>query len=124
MLRDALATPYTLGVSTGASLGAVLAIAFGWHLASRRVRRSGRARLAAPPSCWSSSSSARRRASVRSRPFGLLLAGVATNSVCSALILLVHGLSGMSQSFAISRWLIGSLDAIEYPAAVCVHRRS
>ena len=33
MLRDALATPYTLGVSTGASLGAVIAIAFGWHLA-------------------------------------------------------------------------------------------
>ena len=50
-----------------------------------------------------------------SRPIGLLLAGVATNSVCSALILLVHGLSGMSQSFAIARWLIGSLDAIDYP---------
>ena len=32
MLRDALATPYTLGVSTGASLGAVVAIAFNWHL--------------------------------------------------------------------------------------------
>ena len=30
MLRDALATPYTLGVSTGASLGAVIAIALGW----------------------------------------------------------------------------------------------
>jgi iron complex transport system permease protein len=46
-------------------------------------------------------------------PFGLL-AGLATNSVCSALILLVYGLSGMSASFAIARWLIGSLDAIEY----------
>src|SRR5437868_4041049 len=32
MLRDALATPYTLGVSTGASLGAVIVIAFDWHL--------------------------------------------------------------------------------------------
>jgi len=30
------------------------------------------------------------------------------------LILLIHGLSGMAQSFAISRWLIGSLDAIDY----------
>ena len=29
MLRDSLATPYTLGVSTGASLGAVIAIASG-----------------------------------------------------------------------------------------------
>ena len=34
MLRDALATPYTLGVSTGASLGAVIAIALDWHLAA------------------------------------------------------------------------------------------
>ena len=32
MLRDALATPYTLGVSTGASLGAVIAIALDWHM--------------------------------------------------------------------------------------------
>ncbi len=55
-------------------------------------------------------------AATRERPgvgVGLLLAGIAINSVCSALILLVHGLAGMSQSFAISRWLIGSLDAIE-----------
>ena len=32
MLRDALADPYTLGVSTGAAVGAVLAIVFDWHL--------------------------------------------------------------------------------------------
>src|SRR5574340_740012 len=31
LLRDALATPYTLGISSGASLGAVLAISFGWR---------------------------------------------------------------------------------------------
>lgn len=31
LLRDALATPYTLGVSSGASLGAVIAICFGLH---------------------------------------------------------------------------------------------
>ena len=75
----------------------------------RRVR--ARARRSAP----------RSRQRRRSRRFGLLLAGVATNSVCSALILLVYGLSGMSQSFAISRWLIGSLDAIDYrPLAVFV----
>lgn len=30
MLRDALATPYTLGVSAGASLGAVVSISLGW----------------------------------------------------------------------------------------------
>ena len=31
LLRDPLATPYTLGVSGGASLGAVVAICFGLH---------------------------------------------------------------------------------------------
>src|ERR1700744_6254156 len=31
MLRDALATPYTLGISAGASLGAVTVIALGWE---------------------------------------------------------------------------------------------
>jgi iron complex transport system permease protein len=46
--------------------------------------------------------------------FGLLLAGIACNSVCAALILLIHGLAGMSESFAIARWLIGSLDAVDY----------
>jgi iron complex transport system permease protein len=44
----------------------------------------------------------------------LLLAGVAINSVCSALILLILGLSGVSQTFSMARWLIGSLDAIDY----------
>lgn len=114
MLRDALATPYTLGVSAGASLGAVVAIAMGWHL------------VAGVPGVWAGaltgaalvlmlvvSAASRGR---QTSTFGLLLAGVATNSVCSAVILLVHGLAGVSQSFAISRWLIGSLDAIDYPA--------
>jgi iron complex transport system permease protein len=114
MLRDALATPYTLGVSTGASLGAVLVIAFGWHV------------FAGVPGIWAGALAGAGSvlllvvvAATRQRQvsaFGLLLAGVATNSVCSALILLVHGLAGMSESFAIARWLIGSLDAVEYAA--------
>jgi len=114
MLRDALATPYTLGVSTGAALGAVIAIALGWHV------------FAGVPGVWAGALAGAAAvlllvvvAATRQRhvsAFGLLLAGVATNSVCSALILLVHGLSSMSQSFTISRWLIGSLDAVEYPA--------
>jgi iron complex transport system permease protein len=114
MLRDALATPYTLGVSAGASLGAVVAIAMGWHA------------VAGVPGVWAGAlggaalvlllvvSAASRDRQIST--FGLLLAGVATNSVCQAVILLVHGVSGVSQSFAISRWLIGSLDAIDYPA--------
>ncbi len=112
MLRDPLATPYTLGVSTGASLGAVVAIATGLHVA------------AGIPGIWAGALAGAALvlvivvgASTRDRQisaFALLLTGVAANSMCAALILLVHGLSGMSQSFAISRWLIGSLDSVDY----------
>jgi iron complex transport system permease protein len=114
MLRDALATPYTLGVSSGAALGAVVVIALQWHV------------MAGAPGIWMGALGGAAivlvlvvLAATRHRqvsPLSLLLAGIAVNSVCSALILLVHGLSGMSQSFAIARWLIGNLDAIDYPS--------
>ena len=48
--------------------------------------------------------------------FGLLLTGIATNSLCSAAILLIHGFASMAQSYSIARWLLGSVDAIAYSA--------
>jgi iron complex transport system permease protein len=111
MLRDTLATPYTLGVSTGASLGAVVAIGVNWHAGGVWGVWMGALTgagfvlvLVTGATSWQRDASA----------LTLLLAGVAINSVCSALILLVLGLSGVSQTFAIARWLIGSLDAIDY----------
>jgi iron complex transport system permease protein len=113
MLRDALATPYTLGVSTGASLGAVLAIAFNWHTVAGVGGIWAGALVGASVILFVVMGAASRHGQVSSS--SLLLAGIAINSVCAAMILLVHGLSGISQSFAISRWLIGGLDAIERP---------
>jgi iron complex transport system permease protein len=113
MLRDSLATPYTLGVSTGASLGAVIAIASGWSTS-----------FSLPPT-WLGALAGGVLAltfvvvATTSRdgvaPYRLLLAGIATNSVCSALILLIYSVSSLSSSFAITRWLIGSLDATAFP---------
>jgi iron complex transport system permease protein len=56
LLRDALATPYTLGVSSGASLGAVTAICFGWQRVGSFPAVWGSARR---PSCccWPASRS-------------------------------------------------------------------
>jgi iron complex transport system permease protein len=113
MLRDALATPYTLGVSTGASLGAVIAIALNWHMSVGIVGVWAGAMAGAGVILFVMMGAATRGGQLSSS--SLLLAGIAINSVCAALILLVHGLTGMSQSFAISRWLIGGLDAIERP---------
>jgi len=111
MLRDALATPYTLGVSTGASLGAVLAIAFNWHLVAGVGGIWLGALAGSGVILFVVMGAARRHGQLSSS--SLLLAGIAINSVCGALILLVHGLTGISQSFAISRWLIGGLDAVD-----------
>jgi ABC-type Fe3+-siderophore transport system permease subunit len=111
MLRDALATPYTLGVSTGASLGAVLAIAFDWHTVAGVGGIWAGALAGAGVILFVVMGAATRHGQLSSS--SLLLTGIAINSVCAALILLVHGLTGISQSFAISRWLIGGLDAVE-----------
>jgi iron complex transport system permease protein len=111
MLRDALATPYTLGVSAGASLGAVLVIWAGWQT------------LGGVPAIWLGALAGAGCVLVlvvgaagprRISSFSLLLTGIATNSVCSAFIILIYGLAGVSQSFSISRWLIGSLDSTGY----------
>jgi iron complex transport system permease protein len=106
LLRDPLAEPYTLGVSSGASVGAVLAICLGFHA-------SGLASLAGAAAvlflvlgiAWEG-----RKLSA----FTLLLAGVTMNSMCFAVILFLHNLASFSQSFAISRWLMGGIDAVEY----------
>lgn len=112
MLRDALATPYTLGISSGASLGAVAAICFGW---------SGGSAL---PAVWSGSLIGAGAVLVlvlgiagqgrRMSSFTLLLAGIAINSMCGALIQFLHGIAGFAQSFSISRWLMGGVDAVDY----------
>jgi iron complex transport system permease protein len=114
MLRDALATPDMLGVSSGASLGAVVAIMLGWHVALGVSGIWAGALGGAAVVLVSVVVASTRHREVSA--YGLLLAGVATNSVCWALIMLIHSLSGVAQSFAISRWLIGSLDAIDYRA--------
>jgi iron complex transport system permease protein len=112
LLRDALATPDTLGVSSGASLGAVMAICFGW---------ADSARL---PGLWLASlagasivlllvvglSSRGRQVS----SFTLLLTGITINSVCVALMLFLQSVTSLGRSLAITRWLMGGIDSVEY----------
>jgi iron complex transport system permease protein len=113
MLRDALATPYTLGVSTGASLGAVIAIALDWHVVGGVAGIWAGAFAGAAAILFVVMAAASREWELSSS--SLLLAGIALNSVCAAFILLIHSVTNISQSYAISRWLIGSLDAVDRP---------
>lgn len=112
LLRDALATPYTLGVASGASLGAVIAIVAGVQA------------VAHLPGVWGCAlaggmltlllvvgvaSEGRRLSS-----FTLLLAGITINSMCIAVILFLQNLASFGQSFAIVRWLMGGIEAVDY----------
>jgi iron complex transport system permease protein len=116
MLRDALATPYTLGISAGASLGAVVAIWFGWQqvVGLPAIWMSALAGAAVVLALVVGAALQQRRVS----SFGLLLSGLAANSVCSALIIVIYGLVSVTKSLSISRWLIGSVDSVDYTALV------
>jgi len=112
MLRDALATPYTLGITGGASLGAVAVIAGGWSTIWG-IPGTWFGALAGSFSVMSlvvGGSLHVRRISASS----MLLTGIAINSVCAACIIVLGGYSGMSRSFSIAHWLIGSIDSTSY----------
>ena len=112
ILRNSLATPFTLGISTGSSFGAVVAIWLGLEVVVAGVpfvslaafigafltillvffiARSGNALPA----------------------FTLLLAGVTLNFVFGALIMFIHYAANFSQSYMMTRWMMGSLDTAD-----------
>ena len=117
LLRNPLATPFTLGVSAGAALGAMLAITFGWRCVARHA---GGARWPASPArSWPSPSST-ALASARHRGLStnvLLLAGVTMNAFFSALILFVQYFADFAETFRMLRWLMGDLDVSSYRPA-------
>lgn len=106
MMRDPLAEPYTLGVSSGSSVGAVVAICLGFP-ASGLWAIGGAA--AVMLIVLGMSMQGRRISS-----FTLLLTGVTMNTFSFAVILFLHSIATFSQAFAISRWLMGELDAVSY----------
>jgi iron complex transport system permease protein len=118
LLRNPLATPFTLGVSAGAALGAMLAITFNWSFAWAGIP-------AAPAASFIGSLAAVGivYALARARHGGmstnvLLLAGVTMNAFFSALILFVQYFADFSQTYRILRWLMGDLDVSSYQPLV------
>jgi iron complex transport system permease protein len=118
LLRNALATPFTLGISAGASLGAMLAITLGGTFAAGGVTivplASFAGSLAAVAVVYA-------LASARHRGFStgvMLLAGVTMNAFFSALILFVQYFADMGQTMRTMRWLMGDLDVASYAPIV------
>jgi iron complex transport system permease protein len=114
LLRNPLATPFTLGVSAGAALGAMLAVTLDLP--------SGVAGFSAVPMASFAGSLGAvaivyALAHVKHKGLStnvLLLAGVTLNSFFSALILFVQFLADYTQTFRTVRWLMGDLDVSGY----------
>jgi iron complex transport system permease protein len=113
LLRDALATPSTLGVSAAASLGAVIAIS----TTADKDTSFPLIWLYAMIGAGAVTALAAVCARVRKRysSFTLLLTGIAINGICSAAVLLLHSFAGITKSFQITHWLMGGIDAVDYP---------
>jgi iron complex transport system permease protein len=114
LLRNPLATPFTLGVSTGAALGAVLAISFNWSLSLLGIS-------AVPVAAFAGSLVAvgivYALAQARHRGLSttvLLLAGVTMNAFFSAMILFVQYFASFADTYRTLRWLMGDLDVSSY----------
>ena len=109
LLRNDLATPYTLGVSSGGSLGAVVAIKAGFLLD-----------WAGFPAIviFSVSGSlftiliiymiARSRYGLS--PLTLILTGVTISLLFSSMILFIHYLADFTETYRMIRWLMGGLQ--------------
>lgn len=114
LLRNPLATPFTLGVSAGAALGAILVLTF--HLPSGVAGFSAvpiasfAGALGAVVIVYALARAKHQKISTNT----LLLAGVTLNSFFSALILFVQFLADYSQTFRTVRWLMGDLDVSSY----------
>ncbi len=114
LLRNPLATPFTLGVSAGASLGAMLVITTGLGLALGPLSSVPLASLVgAIVAAGIVYALATRPGHVMSTSV-LLLAGVTLNSLLSALILLVQYFADMTRALQTMRWLLGDLDVASY----------
>jgi iron complex transport system permease protein len=113
LFRNPLAEPYTLGVATGAALGAVLALRF-----ADPSTLGGFAGVAAASFAGALGATALvvglawRRSGVETGT--LLLAGVAVSLSASAIILFVQYLSDATQTFRMVRWMMGGLAVVGY----------
>jgi iron complex transport system permease protein len=113
LFHNPLATPFTLGVASGASMGAALYVRLGLSFAVLSI--SGISVFAFVGAlgaiCLVYGLTRLRRGFSTAT---MLLAGIAVNLFFSSLILFVQYMSGFGHSVRILRWLMGGLDVFEY----------
>ncbi len=112
LLRNPLATPYTLGVSAGAMLASFLAMRF-LPVALFAEMTIPAAALAG---ALLTTAVVLGLATVRDDlpPTSLLLAGVTLNFSIGAVVLLLQYFSDYTETARMVRWMMGDLDAVTY----------
>lgn len=114
LLRNPLASPDTLGVSAGATLGAIIVIAFHLDLSLFGVSAIPIASFAGSAGAFGiiyALSLARRRGTPATV---LLLAGVAISALLSAFIRFITLIADFTDTFRSVRWMMGALDVGSY----------
>lgn len=115
MFRNALATPFTLGVSSGASLGAAVGVRLGWGATLLGI--SGVSLGAMSGALLAIGIVYGLTRLKRDCTTGaMLLAGVAVNFFFSSLILLLQYTADFYDTFRILRWLMGGLQMVGFDA--------
>lgn len=112
VLRNALAEPYVLGVSSGGSLGAALTIAAGLSVITPLAIPAGAfvgAALTLLTVCLLGSRAGRYS------PNTLILVGVVASTMLSSLLMLVLTFANTRAVHSITWWLLGNLQATSWP---------
>ncbi len=108
LLRNPLADPYILGISSGAGLGAVLASVFGFGVSTGLFSAMGSMAfvfaLLTVGLVWGIA-----RLTGQTRSTHLLLSGVVINAFFSAVIMFVTSISRADQIYSTIFWLMGNV---------------
>lgn len=113
LFRNPLATPFTLGVASGASVGAACYVYLGLSFSVIGIQGvSISAFIGAAVAITLVYLISRLRQGFSTET--LLLTGVALSFFFSSLILFIQHLSNMTDSFLITRWLMGELSIVGY----------
>ena len=111
LFRNALATPYTLGIASGGSLGALIALRYGWAVVFCGVSSVAVSAFVGAiiivAAVFVIARGSRRLTSNE-----LLLAGVTLGLFCSAMMMFVTAVSNERETFFMVRWMMGSLDPV------------
>jgi iron complex transport system permease protein len=113
LFRNALATPYTLGVSAGASLGAAVYVHLGLAASLAGVPGQAIAAFAGALLSIALVHALARSGDGLSSPT-LLLGGIAVSFLFTSIILAIQYVGDVTTSFRIGRWLLGGLEVVGF----------